>query len=213
MRIRSGRVELEVHELASRSGPGLLLLHALYGRSDDWGEAPAAWPGAVYALDFPGHGHSEWVTGGAYTPEILAADVDGALAKTGATVLAGAGLGAYVALLAAGARRDLVSAALLLPGAGLGGGGALPDFGRDVDHPLAGKPTPPSHDPLVQFLDRDTRPVDYTQQFAAATRRLLLVEDGLPRPPWWEAARDLPTAVVLDADVRTAFGRLAVAVT
>ena len=51
MRIKHGRVSLELHEVAQRPGSALLLLHALFGSSQDWGETPAAWPGAVYALD------------------------------------------------------------------------------------------------------------------------------------------------------------------
>ena len=39
MRIKHGRVTLELHELARRDGPALLLLHALFGSSADWGEA------------------------------------------------------------------------------------------------------------------------------------------------------------------------------
>ena len=128
MRIKHGRVSLELHELVRRDGPALLLLHALYGSHSDWGESPGCWPGAVYGLDFSGHGGSAWVTGGGYTAELLAGDADAALAQIGHATLAGAGIGAYVALLLAGARPEHVPAALLLPGAGLEGGGAAPDF-------------------------------------------------------------------------------------
>src|SRR5262249_3278934 len=94
MRITHGRIELELHELARRDGPRLLLLHTCSGSSEDWGEAPAAWPGSVYALDFTGHGRSDWLVGGGYYPELLAADADVALTHTGPVVIAGAGLGA-----------------------------------------------------------------------------------------------------------------------
>ena len=194
MRIKHGLVTLELHERARRDGPALLLLHALYGSSADWGEAPATWPGAVFALDFAGHGHSEWVAGGAYYPELLVGDADAALAHIGRAAVAGAGLGAYVALLLAGARPDVVPAALLLPGSGVAGGGALPDFEREFPQLTVGTARPGRCDPLVCTLERDVRPVDYAESFARAARRILLVEDGEPRPPWWEAARRSPTA-------------------
>ena len=108
MRLQHARTALELHELSHRDGPSLLLLHALGGSSVDWSEAPALWPGRVYALDFSGHGRSEWVRGGVYLPEFLVADADIALAHIGAAALAGAGVGAYVALLLAGARHQQV---------------------------------------------------------------------------------------------------------
>ena len=215
MRIRGGRINLELHELAKRSGPSVLLLHALFGASDDWGEAPGAWPGSVYALDFAGHGNSEWVAGGAYAPEALAADADAALQQIGSCALVGAGVGAYVALLLAGARRDAVPAALILPGPGLGGGGAWPDFSRPpsrIEVALPDEPSVRRYDPMVRMLAFDMRPIDYTQQFAAAARRLLLVEDGAPRPPWWEEARRVPAAHAFEAEVPAALARLAAAV-
>jgi hypothetical protein len=82
-----------------------------------------------------------------------------------------------------------VPAALLLPGRGLAGGGPQPDFDRPfltaltpADH----APLPPGCDPMVCSLDLDPRPPEYAAQFAAAARRLVLLEDGDPRPPWWE---------------------------
>ncbi|MEW6272124.1 MAG: alpha/beta hydrolase, partial [Thermodesulfobacteriota bacterium] len=110
-----GQLRLALHELRRGDAPRLLLLHALGESSRCWGEQAAAWPGGVVALDFAGHGGSAWRPGGAYTPELFAADVDAALAALGPCSLAGSGLGAYVALLVAGARPALVPAALLLP--------------------------------------------------------------------------------------------------
>jgi pimeloyl-ACP methyl ester carboxylesterase len=212
MRITHGRIALELHELAGRDGPTLLLLHALFGSSEDWGEAPAAWPGRVYALDFSGHGRSDWLIGGSYYPELLAADVDAALAHTGPALIAGAGLGAYVALLVAGARPDLAPAALLLPGAGLEGGGALPDFERefpDVEAWMDQTAAVGRCDPLVRMLDLLVRPADYAEAFARAARRLLLAEGGPPRPPWWEAVRGSPSAEPLELGLRDPFVCLA----
>ncbi len=204
MRIKHGRVTLELHELAHRSGVPVLCLHALYGTSADWGEAAATWPGAVFALDFAGHGHSESIVGGAYYPELLVGDADAVLAYIGGAAIAGAGLGAYVALLLAGARREAVPGALLLPGAGLAGGGALPDFQREFPSFTMAEREAGGWDPMVHTLDRDVRPVEYAEPFARAARRLLLVEDGTPRPPWWEAARRSPSAEVIHTDVPAA---------
>src|SRR5262245_30656056 len=123
MRLQHARTALELHELSGRNGPALLLLHALGGSGSDWSEVPALWPGRVYALDFCGHGRSEWMSGGVYLPEILIGDADVALAHIGVAAIAGAGIGAYAAALLAGGRRKHVPAALLLPGHGLDGGG------------------------------------------------------------------------------------------
>jgi len=208
MRLQHGRVELELHELAARSqGQPLLLLHELYASGSSWGEGFAPWPGPVYALDFVGHGRSGWVKGGAYTPEILAADVDAALHHIGSAAIVGAGVGAYVALLVAGARRDRVAAALLLPGAGLAGGGPLPDFEREAKS-VADLAVPrPSCDPMVTFLEHDVRPLDYVEAFAQKTRKLILLEDGGARPPWWETTRRAGATTSV-ADLAAGLGQL-----
>lgn len=199
MRLQHVRCGLELHDLGGRgAAPPLLLLHALGGSARDWGEAAARWPGQVCALDFSGHGRSEALRGGGYTPELLTADADAALAALGGAALAGAGIGAYVALLLAGARRDVVPAALLLPGRGLDGGGPQPDFVRPwlksltpADNP----PLPPGCDPILRALEFDPRPPEYAARFGTAARRILLLEDGTPRPPWWIAQRPHATAV------------------
>ena len=212
MRLQHARTTLELHELSRRDGPSLLLLHALAGSSTDWSEAPALWPGRVYALDFCGHGRSEWVRGGVYLPELLVGDADVALAHIGAAAVAGAGIGAYVALLLAGGRQDAVPASLLLPGRGLEGGGPLPDFDREVSTlvmPEGTPPLPPDCDPLCGALLWDVRPPDYIALFGRAARRVLLLEDGSPRPPWWERARAFPTARPITGDVGAAFRQLA----
>jgi pimeloyl-ACP methyl ester carboxylesterase len=212
MRIEHGRVSLELHEPARADGPSLLLLHPLYESSAMWSEVRAAWPGRVYALDFCGHGLSGWLKGGAYSPELLCGDADAALAAIGGNIaVAGAGLGAYVTLLLAGARSQEIAAALLLPGAGLAGGGVLPNFrGPHLlsDVPVPGEPAG-VHDPMVRVLDRDIRPPDYAASFARAARRLLLAEDGQPRPPWWEACRASPAAERVVADAGAALKALA----
>lgn len=215
MRIQHGRVALELHELARREGPALLLLHALFGSSVDWIEAPSAWPGSVYALDFSGHGRSDWVVGGAYSPELLLADADAALAHIGVAAVTGAGVGAYVALLLAGARPESVPAALLFPGAGLSGGGALPNFNREFPGfptSTAAQPAEQRHDPMVGALNFDVRPSDYAEAFAHAARRLLLVEDAETQPPWWQTALQSPSAEPVTGNFTSALTRLLAAV-
>src|SRR5204862_8307280 len=128
-------------------------------------------PGPVYTLDFRGHGSSEWLVGGAYQAELLACDADAALATLGDAAIAGAGLGAYVALLLAGARRDHVPAALLLPGSGLAGGGSLPDFTTprpSLEVPDGQRRADLGYDPMVAFRERDTGPADHPDAVAAA---------------------------------------------
>jgi len=227
MHIRNGRTSLDLHVFAQRQGPTLLLLHGLQGSSADWTDAANVWPGSVYALDFSGHGASDWLVGGGYTPELLLADADAALEHTGKAAVVGAGLGSYIALLLAGARADDVVAALLLPGAGLFGAGGNPTFEAELprflvdaslpnhprqhaaaDHATVGAPRAP-HDPLVPILDAFVRPPYYAEGFAHAARKLLLLEDDAPRPPWWQAAMRSPAAERIRGDVAAALERLA----
>lgn len=190
MRLRHARQHLELHQLSDRSGRSLLLLHELFGSSEDWQAVSDAWPGPVYALDFPGHGRSDWLAGGAYWPEYFAASVDIALQQIGAAAIAGAGFGAYMALLIAGGRPDLVPAALLLPGAGLAGIGSDPDLSRPLpDFAALTSRASPGSDPLVAGVELYWRPTEYVEMLAASAHCLLLAEDDNPRPPWWEQAR------------------------
>jgi pimeloyl-ACP methyl ester carboxylesterase len=211
-RLRHGRVSLALHERRAGTGRALLLLHELGGSSAGWGSAADGWPGPVFALDFAGHGDSDWLVGGAYHPELFAADADAALAATGPAAVAGRGLGAWVALLLAGGRPELVPAALALPGAGLDGGGALPGAARLAllveDFECARRPGTCPFDPMVRLCEVDVRPVDYARTFAANARRLLLAEDGERRPPWWEAARQVPGAERVPADLPAALAAL-----
>lgn len=205
-RITHGDVPLALHERRAGAGEPLLLLHALGGSSADWGVETDAWPGPVFALDFAGHGESAWRPGGAYTPELFAADADAALGIVGAGAVAGAGLGAYVALLLAGTRPALVSAALLLPGRGLDGGGPRP-----TGRVFAGfAPDATTHnDPMVTTCEIDVRPPDYARAFGDATRALVLAEDDGARPPWWAAVRDVANVRRISGDRATAFTALA----
>jgi pimeloyl-ACP methyl ester carboxylesterase len=207
--LRHGRIWLELHERRRGDGVPLLLLHGLGGSARDFGSGYDAWGGPVYALDFSGHGASERLRGDAYYPELLAADGDAALAEIGSAALAGVGLGAYVALLLAGARSEAVPGALLSPGAGLDGGGAEPDPGapEGLAHALA-----EGDAALREALASDLRPPEYAAELAGAARRLWLLEDGAPRPPWWEAARRGAGAAPV-ASLADGLARLAAAVT
>ena len=108
--LRHGKVTLALHGLR-RDAPGraLLLLHGRGLRSPTIvPERVSKWPGPIWALDFTGHGASSVPRGGGYSVEILMADADAALAQLGSVTLLGNGLGAYVALLLAGARPQQV---------------------------------------------------------------------------------------------------------
>lgn len=210
-KLRSARIEVALHTLDDAPGPTLLCLHALGGRAADFAELAPHWRGRVLALDFAGHGASARPRGASYTPELLAGDADAALAHAGSAHVLGVGIGAYVALLLAGARPAQVAAAYLLPGRGLAGGGALPRFYVDADAQrveaaalldAVDRRDAPGADPLTRVLDNDPRPPDYARAFADAARRLLLAEDGDLRPPWWELAREAPGAVRAPMDVR-----------
>jgi pimeloyl-ACP methyl ester carboxylesterase len=203
IKLTHGRITLALHELrADDGGRTLLHLHALGLRSPD--EVPLdleTWAGAIYALDFTGHGDSTSPKGGGYTPELLMGDVDAAINHIGGeVVLLGRGLGAYVALLASAARYDAVRGAILCDGPGLSGGGpapGTPTLAR-VD-PSA--PVPPDPFALAE-LSKDIRPPDYAVDFV----RLILGHTNNPnpiavcakaRPEWLTAVLDeLGTAPV-----------------
>jgi len=176
------------------------------------GGATLAWPGPVHALDLGGHGHSGRVHGGGYYPELWAADADIALAALGEAVVLGAGLGAYVALLLAGGRPAQVRGAVLCPGAGLAAGGAEPRFPPDHVPPdietTARAPAlqPVSRTDPAALVGQDlyVRPPQYAARFAAAARRIVLLEDGAPRPEWWHALREVTGVAHCDGTAQAA---------
>jgi pimeloyl-ACP methyl ester carboxylesterase len=193
--LRHGAVELALHTLKAggdgaagdgANGDGaygdgarrpLLLLHGLGERSP--GALPpqyASWPGPVHALDFTGHGVSTVPVAGGYTAEILMGDADVALAALGPLTVAGRGLGAYVALLLAGARPDGVRGAIVLDGPGLAGGGATP-ASPSVATVDPNAVVPPDPWALAE-LTRDPRPPDYATTFV----RQAVSFSGLERP-------------------------------
>jgi pimeloyl-ACP methyl ester carboxylesterase len=212
--IEHGRVRLALRELHSGPGPALLALHSLHGSSAEWGDSLASWRGSVHAIDLSGHGASAWLRGAAYYPELLAGDADVAAAATGARFLVGRGLGAYLALLLAGSRPAGIDAALLLPGRGLEGGGDEPRFEGSAERfgvllERSEQTEVRGSDPALCFVEADVRPADYATGFAARARRLLVAEDGGPRPPWWTALRDLPSVERVATALPSALERLA----
>lgn len=189
------RVKLALHTLREGEGKPLLLLHALGEHSpvatpDDY----ATWPGPVFALDFTGHGASTIPGGGGYTSEVLMGDADLALSMTGPATIAGRGLGAYIALLTAGARPSLVRGAILLDGAGLGGGGDRP--GPVMVRGVPGRGTVPDPFALVE-LAADLRPPEYVARFAELAKENSGLDTpvavcGKARPDWLKAVLAVP---------------------
>lgn len=215
--IKSGRHTVALHEASTNDGPTLLWLHALGGSARDAKDAVAHWPGRVLALDFAAHGESPRPPGGAYTAENFVGDADAALAEAGDAHVAGQGLGAYVALMLAGARPERVPAALLLPGRGLDGGGAEPNWLRtpaEFDAHLAeivannDRTDSLPLDPMLHTVETDVRPPDYAREFADAARRLLFAGSDDARPPWWEAARGAACSEPAPAELAAALEQL-----
>lgn len=193
--LRHGEVGLALHPLRDvpAGGHRLLLLHGLGERSPsrvpEWA---ATWTGGVWALDFAGHGGSDIAVGGGYDPEILLADADAALAEIGRAAVAGRGVGAYVALLLAGARPALISGAVLMDGPGLAGGGP-----EQVSLDMTSAPAESSGatpDPLaLAELTRDVRPPALACDFAQAARGPILVA-AKERPSWVRAILEIGAA-------------------
>lgn len=196
--LRHNKVSLALHELqSSTSGKPLLLLHGLGERSP--GRVPPIvaehWGGAVYALDFTGHGASTVPSGGGYTCEMLMADADAALASIGPAAVYGRGLGAYIGLLIAGARPELVQGVILGDGPGLAGGGSGV-FSATIPAVDPNASSPPDPWALVE-LARDPRPGDYATSFVRQAAHLSGLDTpitvcALARPDWLEAVANEP---------------------
>jgi len=199
--IRHGKVTLALHGLRP-AGPGraLLLLHGRGLRSPTMvPERVAVWPGPIWALDFTGHGASSVPRGGGYSVEILMADADAALAQLGSLTLVGHGLGAYVALLLAGARPQQVRGAVLCDGPGLAGGGPRP-VTPAVVRPVEKLEQAPDPFALLE-LARDVRPPDYATSFVRQACQLSELDRpisvcAIERPDWLAAVVEEPGAAV-----------------
>lgn len=184
------RISLALHCLREGAGRPLLLLHGLGERSPATAPAWALdWPGPVHALDFTGHGDSTLPAGGGYSAEVLLADADTALAHLGEVTLVGKGLGAYIALMLAGARPTLVHGTVLCDGPGLSGGATGPASTSFVTiEPPYAAPDPHA---LID-LSRDPRPPDYAVLFSRlALDHSPMAEPvsvaAIVRPPWLAA--------------------------
>ncbi len=201
------KVRLSLHSMRARRDDAppdarpLLLLHGLGERSlATLAPVFEAWPGEIHALDFTGHGLSDVPSGGGYTAEVLMGDADAALAHLGPLTLCGRGLGAYVALLLAGARAREVHGAILCDGPGLAGGGASPPSPHVVhaDPHASGPPDPFALAELAQ----DLRPADYAVAYVRQAEQFAPIDQPIAvcarnRPGWLVAAIEAAdTAVV-----------------
>lgn len=209
----SGRLRLALHTLSTGPGRPLLLLHGLGERSPSsrpaWTEA---WTGPVLALDFTGHGDSDVPAGGGYMPEALMADVDAVIAAYGEVTLVGRGLGAWVALLVAGARSTEVKGVILADGSGLAGGGPNPPSPHVA---LVAERSTATPDPYALFeLSRDVRPPEYALdyvRFAVEDSELdtPIIVSARVRPEWLAAVAadigvvEMPLAEAVAALART----------
>jgi pimeloyl-ACP methyl ester carboxylesterase len=209
--LRHNKIDLALHRLRVGEGTALLLLHGLGEAAPTSVPAWAAnWAGPVTALDFTGHGASTVPRGGGYTAEILMADADAALAELKRATVVGRGLGAYIALMLAGARPQQVRGAVLCDGPGLAGGAIVPTSQSFVN--LAPAQHPP--DPYALFeLSYDLRPPDYATLFV----RMAVESSGLDepiavaavvRPPWLAAvAGELGVMAASVHDALAVYGR------
>ncbi len=193
IQLTHARMTLALHELRSGEGLPLLHLHGLgLSSPESLPDDLASWPGPVHALDFTGHGASTVPKGGGYTPEVLIGDVDAAIEHLGGEVtLIGRGLGAYVALLVAGARPDAVRGAILCDGPGIAGGGPAPGTPQAirVDDDA---PAPPDPWALAE-LSKDIRPPDYAVDFvrlASANGHTPIAIVAKGRPEWLAAVAE-----------------------
>lgn len=195
IRLRHNRIELALHRLSPDKSMAqcrpLLLLHGLGEQTLDVGLMGMTWSGPIYGLDFTGHGASTVPVGGGYTSEVLLGDVDAALAELGPVTILGRGLGAYVALITAAARPDLVHGAVLCDGPGIAGGGVQPGSPALAYPPPWGvnaEATSPDPFALVE-LSRDVRPPDYAQNLLRlasddSTLERVFYIAAVARPEW-----------------------------
>lgn len=217
IRLRSGRIQIALHTLVDRPGPCLLGVHELGGSHRDFETFAERWPGAVHALDLSGHGASDRLKGRAYSSEDWAADADVALRHLGGAWVVGKGVGAFAALLLAGARPESALGTLLLPGRGLAGNGEGPDEARmEADRRFlklcletATQPDREDFDPLAIETESHHRPRRYARDFAERAMPLLLAENGDERPPWWEELRELSSTSQISGDAPAAMAEFA----
>ncbi len=192
------KVTLALHKLSDGTGRSLLVLHGLGEDAGRISLSDIEWAGPIWALDFTGHGQSSVPVGGGYSSEILMADVDFALTHIGPATILGYGLGAYVALLAAGARPDLVRGAVLTDGPGLAGGAVHVSAHAEITSAGQREGTNTTPDPWALIeLSRDARPESYVLTFLRLATATSPLSEPIAmccrvRPPWVSAAEDAP---------------------
>ena len=199
-----GRITLALHRVRAADDPAhaarpLLLLHGLGERTPERVPAHLArWPGPIWGLDFTGHGASTVPVGGGYTAELLLGDADAALSHLGRATVLGRGLGAYIALLLAGARTADVHGTILCDGPGLAGGGVQPPSPTIIDLGVRSMNAP---DPQALIeLARDLRPPDYILNFVRFALDGSPVADPIAlaavvRPEWLAAVAAEPGVI------------------
>jgi pimeloyl-ACP methyl ester carboxylesterase len=198
--ITHAKVRLALHALrparadAAAGARPLLLLHGLGecspGHLDTVHEA---WPGPIHGLDFTGHGRSDVPRGGGYTAEVLMGDADAALARLGPLTVCGRGLGAYIALLIAGARAREVWGAILCDGPGLAGGGAHPASPHVIHADPSARGAPDAF--ALAELAQDLRPADYATAYVRQAEQFAPIDHPIAvcarnRPSWLNAVRE-----------------------
>jgi pimeloyl-ACP methyl ester carboxylesterase len=200
--LRHYKRELAVWRLRDGEGRPLLLLHGLGERTPPTPPAVASehWSGPIWGLDFTGHGASTVPVGGGYTAETFMADADVVLAELGPVTVVGRGLGAYVALLLAGARPSEVRGAVLADGTGLAGGGIGP-VSPTVVVPPERWPADAAPDPFALVeLTHDVRPPDYATSYVRQAVQFSGLDEpitvsAIVRPTWLAAVAGEPGVV------------------
>jgi pimeloyl-ACP methyl ester carboxylesterase len=199
--LRHNRIDLALHHLAPPHDEArpLLILHGLGDHAPrtrpEWARS---WTGLVAALDFTGHGDSTLPRGGGYSSELLMGDADCALAHLGPSTVVGFGLGAYVALLIAGGRPELVHGAVLADGPGLNGGATQPTSVAVTPPGFLPTEATCAPDPwALADLALELRPPDYATTFARLAVATSHLEEPLTvcaksRAPWLDAVRAEP---------------------
>jgi pimeloyl-ACP methyl ester carboxylesterase len=106
--------------LERSSGETCLLLHGWLDHAHSFDRLAPLLPGRTVALDFRGHGDSDWAPAAAFYHFVeYIADLDAVLEQTGATRIVGHSMGASVALLYAAARPGRLKHLTLLDSAPL----------------------------------------------------------------------------------------------
>lgn len=212
--LQHNKVQLALHRFCEGDPEAtpLLQVHGLGESAAPPGAPWDQWRGPIWGLDLTGHGQSTVPQGGGYVCEVLMSDIDIALSHIGPATVHGRGLGAYLTLLLAGARPDLVRGAILGDGPGLAGGGSGVASSSWFDPADADGRTP---DPFALFeLSTDVRPADYAQSFvhllmATSPLDTPLVVTARSRPLWLDAVAREPGVVVESAiDALTRFDQL-----